>query len=146
MSSQDKWDIRFLQLAEIVAQWSRDPSTKCGAVIVRPDRTVASLGFNGFPRGMYDAEALYHDRDEKYSRVVHAEINAVLHAHGPVAGCTLYTWPFCCCDRCAVQMIQAGITRVVSPSLPADKAERWERVLIRSLRYFQECGVEVTLV
>ena len=45
----DKWDARFLDLAVYVADWSKDPSTKVGAVLVRPDRTIAALGFNRFP-------------------------------------------------------------------------------------------------
>lgn len=146
MSRQEKWDTRFLLLAETVAQWSKDPSTKCGAVIVRPDHSVASLGFNGFPKNMPDDPALYEDRDAKLSRIIHAEMNALLHAHGPVAGCTLYTWPLCCCDRCAAHMIQAGITRVVSPKCPPDKAERWAPILERGFRYFREANVLVTLV
>lgn len=28
-----KWDARFLDLAALVASWSRDPSTQVGAVI-----------------------------------------------------------------------------------------------------------------
>ena len=39
----NKWHNRFMELAEHVAQWSRDPSTKVGAVIVRPDKSVASV-------------------------------------------------------------------------------------------------------
>ena len=49
-------------MAQLVASWSRDPSTQCGAVIVRPDKTVAAVGFNGFPRGADDSPALYPDR------------------------------------------------------------------------------------
>lgn len=37
----DKWDQRFLELAKVVSTWSKDPSTKTGAVIVRPDKTEA---------------------------------------------------------------------------------------------------------
>lgn len=47
----EKWDARFLDLAVFIGDWSKDPSTKVGAVLVRPDRTIAGLGFNGFPRG-----------------------------------------------------------------------------------------------
>jgi dCMP deaminase len=47
--SQDWWDRYFLDIAEEVSKASKDPSTKVGAVIVRPDRTVASLGYNGLP-------------------------------------------------------------------------------------------------
>lgn len=50
-----KWDERFIELARLVATWSKDPSTKVGAVIVRPYRTVASVGFNGFARGRLKA-------------------------------------------------------------------------------------------
>ena len=65
----DKWDRRFLELANFVASWSKDPSTKVGAVIVRADRTVASMGFNGFPRGVLDHEGRYADRATKYAMV-----------------------------------------------------------------------------
>ena len=65
----DKWDSRFLELAKLVSTWSKDPSTKTGAVIVRPDRSVASIGFNGFPVKMSDHQELYDNREEKYSRL-----------------------------------------------------------------------------
>lgn len=148
MSDQrvDKWDLRFLHLAEHIAQWSKDPSTKCGAVIVADDRSVVSMGYNGFPRGMDDDPALYADREVKYERTVHCEMNAVLSAHLPVNGCTLYTWPFLSCPRCAMHMIQAGIIRCVAPRLPEDKVERWGEALERSRAYFQEAGVAFTEV
>lgn len=136
----DRWDLRFLALARHVAQWSKDPSTKAGAVVVRGKRIV-SLGFNGFPRGMRDDAALYADRESKYSRVVHAEINAILFAERPVKWCTLYTWPFSPCDRCAVQVIQAGVARVVFPALPDDKVARWKAAMDRSKDYFREAAV-----
>ena len=98
------WDKRFLALAQYVSTWSKDPSTKTGAVIVS-GRRVVSLGYNGFPQGMPDLPVLYDDREEKYSRVVHCEINALLFAERTVRGCTLYTWPFLSCDRCFVQMV-----------------------------------------
>jgi dCMP deaminase len=50
----EKGHCRFLQLAEFIAGWSRDSSTHCGAVIVRPNRTIASVRYNGFPRGCDD--------------------------------------------------------------------------------------------
>lgn len=134
------WDIRFLRLAREVSTWSKDPSTQTGAVIVRPNKTVASMGFNGFPQSMPDAEELYENREEKYSRIVHCEMNALLFAKELVAGYTLYTWPFASCDRCAVHMLQAGIVRFVYPELPADK-ERWRASLERTLMYFRECRV-----
>jgi len=109
----DHWDYRFLELAKFTAGWSRDPSTKVGAVVVRPDKTVASLGFNGFPRRVADLPERLEDRATKYQIVVHAEMNALLHAREPLHGYTLYCAPLHPCSNCAAAIIQAGISRVV---------------------------------
>ena len=139
-SVPDKWDVRYLELARLVASWSKDPSTKTGAVLVRLDRTVASIGFNGFPKGMPDNSLLYDDRAEKYSRIVHCEMNALIHAREPVVGYTLYTWPFASCDRCAVHMLQAGVSRFVFPPLSAGAKARWSESLARAKAYVEESG------
>ena len=107
------WDERFLQLAQHIAQWSKDPSTKVGAVIVRPNRTIASVGYNGFPRGVNDDERL-NDRPYKYAMTVHAEANAILSANERLDGCTLYVTPLSPCSSCASILIQSGIKRGVA--------------------------------
>jgi dCMP deaminase len=135
----DKWDVRWLGLAKYISTFSKDPSTQVGAVLVK-DRRVISLGFNGFPQGMSDDPALYANREEKYSRVVHGEVNALIFAGRQVDGATLYTWPFAPCDRCAVQMLQAGIRLFVFPRLAPDKEERWGVSLKRSKQFFHEVG------
>ncbi len=115
--SEHKWHNRFLQLACHVAQWSKDPSTRCGAVIVRPNKTIAGIGYNGFPRGINDASASYTDKSIKYAYIVHAEVNAILNCAERLDGYTLYTYPSSVgptCDRCAALVIQAGIRKVVS--------------------------------
>lgn len=140
--SQLTWDVRFLQLAKFVAGWSKDPSTQTGAVIVRPNRSVVSVGFNGFPQNMPDSPRLYATREEKYSRIVHCEMNAVLLAEASVRGFTLYTWPFASCDRCGVSMLQAGIARFVYPSLPEHLVERWGASLHKTVQYLADAGVE----
>ena len=139
MTHTDHWHHRFIDLARHVATWSRDPSTQVGAVIVRPDRTIASVGFNGFPRGVYDAPARYADRPTKYSMVVHAEANAILNAHGPVAGCTLYS-TLMTCNECAKLIIQSGIRNVVAP---APAPARQQEV---ALTMYGEAGVRVVLL
>jgi len=141
---RNKWDSRFLDMASLVASWSKDPSTKAGAVIVRPDNTVASVGFNGFPKQLLDTPEMYEDRETKYSRIVHAEINAQIHAREPLQGFTLYTTPFMCCDRCVVQMIQAGISRFVFPRASDEALTRWEDSFGKTLSYLNESGVEWT--
>lgn len=139
---QRRWDLRYIELTRFVSQWSKDPSTKTGAVIVRPDMTVASIGFNGFARQMSDADELYADRPKKYSRVIHCEMNALLSAREPVAGYTLYTTGMCC-DRCVVHLIQAGIKRFVWPEDTPEMKSRWQDAFDLTLSYLHEAdGVE----
>lgn len=142
VTNETKWDLRFLDMAKYVAQWSKDPSTKTGAVLTTPDRFVLSVGYNGFPAGVADDHRLL-DRDTKYAMIVHCERNAVLHAMGPVKGATLYTWPFGSCTVCASMMITAGVKRVVFPACPPDKLERWGADLIRAENLYREAGVIV---
>lgn len=139
----DKWDIRFLQLAKLVSSWSKDPSTQTGAVIVRPDRTIASVGFNGFPRKIEDTPELLYNREEKYKRVIHCELNAILSSRERLDGYTLYNWPGQSCSRCAVHIIQAGITRVVAPSNDSDFAKRWKHETELAESLFKEAGIEL---
>jgi len=142
----NKWDQRYLELAKHIASWSKDPSTKTGAVIVRPDKTVASIGYNGFPKSMPDNDNLYANRDEKYSRIVHCEMNAVLHAKEQLEGYTLYTYPFMSCDRCFQHMVQAGITRFVAPVATQEQLTRWGPAFDKVRQYARECSVELVEV
>ena len=64
-----KWDARFLDLAKHISDWSKDPSTKVGCVVVGEDREVRSTGFNGFPRGIEDTAARLNDRSQKLSLI-----------------------------------------------------------------------------
>ena len=142
----DDWDLRFLRMAELVSTWSKDPSTKTGAVIALPDHRVASLGFNGFPKGMEDRAEWLENREEKYSRIIHCEMNALMFAGRDVAGCTLYTWPFPSCDRCAVHMLQAGIRRFVAPIPSPELQERWGPALERTQEYVASVGGTLIMV
>lgn len=137
------WDTRFLDLAFTVAGWSKDRSTRVGAVIVRPDRTVSSLGFNGFPRRTTDDPDLYATRDEKLRRTVHAELNAILSAHEPVRGHSIYT-TFHPCAQCAAAIIQSGIRRVCVPLHPLP--DRWMEDYRTATALFDEAGVNVDVV
>lgn len=107
------WDKRFLDLADHIAQWSKDPRTKVGAVIVDEKKRVVSVGYNGFPRGVEDNPERYEDRPTKHLFVAHAERNALDNAPLMVDGCTMYV-PLKPCVECAKSIIQKGITRVVS--------------------------------
>lgn len=111
--SATEWDVRFLKLAQEVASWSKDPSTKVGSVIVNAQRQILSLGYNGFPRGVIDDNRL-EDRLTKYAMVVHAEANAIVNSTGSLVDSTAYTWPLMPCSTCAGLLIQSGVKRIVS--------------------------------
>lgn len=136
----DKWDERWLRAAEEVSSFSKDPSTKVGCVIVDSElqRRVGD-GYNGFPRFMSDAPELYADRETKYSRTMHAELNAVLFAK-KTEGCVAYvTAPPC--NNCALVLIQSGISRVVCRSPSADLLSRWKDSLEKTKGFFAEAEV-----
>ncbi len=133
-----KWDRRFLELAKLVSTWSKDPSTQTGAALVYGKQLLAT-GFNGFPQSMPDSPELYANREEKYSRIVHCEMNALLFAGHIPQGTTLYTFPFLSCERCAVHMLQAGVTRFVAPKPTEDQLTRWGAAFEKTKRYITEC-------
>ena len=139
-----KWDLRFLEYAKQTSMWSKDTSTKVGAIIVRQDKTIVSTGFNGFPKCMPDTPEFYQVREEKYSRIIHGEMNALIHAREPVQGFTLYTYPSAPCDRCTVHMLQACIVEFVFPSIPEDLKERWGTSIEKTKKFIEECGAHYT--
>lgn len=137
----EKWDRRFLALAEFYASWSKDPSTQVGAVITRGKHQI-SQGYNGFPEFMDDSPELYANREYKYEHIVHGEMNAVILARRDLGGCTLYTVPFMPCSRCAAMVIQAGIIRVVSYY---NDNPRWLESIERSKKMFEQASVQIAL-
>jgi dCMP deaminase len=54
------WDNYFIEMAELIASKSKDPSTQVGCVIVGPDNEIRSTGFNGFPRGVREVSLMDH--------------------------------------------------------------------------------------
>ena len=136
------WRSRFIGLAEHIATFSKDPSTQCGAVIVRPDKTIASVGFNGFPKNVNDNPDLYNDRPTKYLRILHAETNAILNARERLDDYSIFVWPFGTCASCAAQIIQSGISRVFYPAVSdTDRDARWNDSLKAALAMYVEAGI-----
>ena len=136
---QEKWDKRFLDMAALVAGWSKDPSTQVGAVIVDHLRRVVSVGYNGLPHGMCDEQGILDDRDMRLACTVHAEENALLFAQRGLAGHTLYVFPVPPCGPCAAKIRQAGISRVVAPRLDNHEFQaRWEKSLEGARKVFAD--------
>lgn len=140
----DRWDQRFLALAEHIATWSKDRSRKFGAVIVDRQRRVVSLGYNGLVRGVDDEVEGRHLHPDKFHWAEHAERNAIYNAREPLDNCTIYV-PWFPCAECARAIIQSGITRVVcTPNARKNDAEsdrRYGFAIAREM--LLETGVKV---
>ena len=112
MTDTFSWEEYFMSLALVASLKSKDPSTQVGAVIIdNRTRKLVSSGYNGFPRYI-DDDKIPQTRPEKYLYVVHAELNAILHAQRELSDCSLYVTVFPCAD-CMKAMVQSGIKRVV---------------------------------
>ena len=98
-NSITRWKSKFMRLAEEIADWSKDRSSKVGCVIVGPSNEIRSTGFNGFPRGVADDISERLTRPEKYLWTEHAERNAIYNAARAgisLEGCTMYLPWFPC--------------------------------------------------
>ena len=122
----DKWDKRFMEMAEVVASWSScfQENRHVGAVIVKEKR-ILTTGYNGAPSGIESCaekgECLRRKLNipsgtkHELCYAVHAEQNAIAQAAKlgiSVEGATLYCThqP---CVICAKIIINAGIKKVI---------------------------------
>lgn len=121
----DKWDIRFMEMAEVISSWSScyQENRQVGAVIVK-DKRIMTTGYNGAPSGIKSCvekgECLRRKLNvESGTRAelcyaIHAEQNAILQAARlglALKGATLYCThqP---CVICSKMIVNAGIKKV----------------------------------
>lgn len=144
--SMDKWDKRFMAMAELVGSWSSCLRRQVGAVIVKDHRVIAT-GYNGAPSGIINCKDRgYCLRDKNkiesgthaemcYSN--HAEQNAIIQVARlgatSVIGATLYCThqP---CTVCCKLIISSGIKRVVYKEGYPDQM---------SIDLFNEAGIKL---
>ena len=141
------WNARYISLAKEIDSWSKDASTQCGAVIVGESGQVLAQGYNGFPRGLSDLDELYADREMKYKRISHAEMNAIYNASRTgvsLYGSTIYVYGLPICHECAKAIIQVGIKGVVMSNETKDN--RWNESCSLAERFFLEAGVKTTYI
>ena len=143
----DKWDKRFMEMAEVIGSWSScyKQDRHVGAIIVKNKRVIAT-GYNGAPQRIKSCvdkgECLRQKLDiasgtmQEICYAVHAEQNAIIQAARvgcSVEGCTLYCThqP---CVICAKIIINSGISRVVYKQGYPDKF---------SMQLFDEAHVRI---
>ena len=144
----NKWDQRFMDMAEQVATWSScfKPDRHVGAVIVK-DKRILTTGYNGASSGIKSCTekgeciriklCIPSGTRHELCYAVHAEQNAIIQAAKlgvSVDGATLYCThqP---CVICAKMIINAGIKRVIYKYGYPDEF---------SMLLFKEAGVEVS--
>lgn len=140
-----KWTGRLLKMAKEVASWSKDDSTKVGAVITTLDGSPVSWGFNGMPMGIDDEVPERHVRPYKYKWMAHAERNAMdLSQKSDLSDCAMFV-TFSPCSSCAQSIIQKGIrVLVVDQNYTADKVpERWSEDMLVAREMLEEAGVKI---
>ena len=145
--STEKWDLKFIELAKHISGWSKDKTTKVGAVIVNDSNRIISTGYNGFVIGCDDSVESRYEKDKKYLYTEHAERNAIYSAAekgDSTRNATIYMQLYPCVD-CARAIIQSGIKRVVCTK-PDFNNERWGESWRIAEELFNECGIEVKYV
>ena len=111
MDKQQKFDERYLRMAQIWAENSYCQRRKVGALVVK-DKMIISDGYNGTPSGF---ENVCEENNVTKPYVLHAEANAITklaRSHNNSEGSTLYVTASPCIE-CAKLIIQSGIKRVV---------------------------------
>lgn len=139
-----KTDIKFLQLALAVADiFSKDPSTRVGAVAVGSLKNQVAFGYNGLPPGLSDTDERLNDREAKYGLTLHAEENALINARFPVR--TLYVTHHPC-SACALRILASRSVRRVVYLKQACFEERWGQSLEGARAVLTEGGVSVEVM
>ena len=62
-------DSKYMALAWIVAGFSKDPNTQCGAIIIDSKNNPLGWGYNGPPR-LIDDNSFSWGRPEKYDKII----------------------------------------------------------------------------
>ena len=143
----NKWDERFMNLAETVAEWSScyQSNRHVGAVVVK-DKRVLTTGYNGAPAGIESCsergECLRRVRNiasgtmQEVCYAVHAEQNAICQAAKlgvSLDGAVMYVThqP---CVICTRMIINSGVKKVIYKNGYPDEF---------ALKLFAESDVEI---
>jgi dCMP deaminase len=109
MRFRPEWHEYALMLAEMAASRSEDPWYQVGAVVLRPDNSVAGVGYNGAPSGV---QIDWDDREARRPFVIHAEVNALRYCTPTDTRGGLLAVTHRPCQACLPLIAAHGIRRV----------------------------------
>lgn len=140
----NKWVFRFMAMAKTYASFSKDPSTKVGAIISKGN-TQLGQGYNGFPSNIPDSPEYLDDREVKLAFIHHAEYNAVtraMYSSISLTNATIYvTAPPC--TACAKLINLSGITEIIYLPAGVDFEERYRRDIELMTKFCGLTGIKV---
>lgn len=139
----DPWYAEALTLAYAEASLSKDPSTQLGAVLLSPAGQIIGVGNNHLAFGTNDS--YWHGpKEEKYERVVHAELAAILDAatKGFSTQDTTMVCPWASCSNCAKYMVEAGVMTLVR-HIETDPHSAWTDSIARGDEIMRYGGIEI---
>lgn len=109
---KDKHVKMYMEIAEVLAQASNAERLKVGSVIVKNNRII-SCGYNALPEHLDGS--LEDENGNTRPEVRHSEKNALMglvKSNENAIGATLFC-THACCKFCAIDIVDAGITKVV---------------------------------
>ena len=102
------WEEYAMNLAFAARTRSEDPHLKVGACVLRPDNSVAALGYNGVTAGL---TIDWTDRDKRRKFVIHAEKNCLKYC--TPGNCQLIAVTLLPCSDCILTIASYGIKKVL---------------------------------
>lgn len=144
--------LHAMTLAYQAAATSPDPSTQNGACLICCRAPYPSKDEDCNPALVSAHNApipLLVDNDWSPERrrhlTTHAEEGCILmaaHYGIKTAGSTLVA-VWACCEKCATQIIRAGITTLIVDDLAMSRPSHWDAQITRALTLLREEGIEV---
>ena len=140
--------IKYFNLAKYIGDnFSKDPNTKVGSLLLYPDTLqIISTGYNGFPRNINENPERW-ERPHKYNYVVHAEMNMIYNSakngssiNGSIAVITLFP-----CNNCALALIQSGISTILT-SKPDFNDLKWGKSFKMSYDILTEANINIIYI
>lgn len=143
MNKREK-ELFMLETAERFSNFSKDPSTKVGAIICDSNFRILSAGYNGFPSKYNDDYSLLN-REEKNLISLHAEVNAILNAakNGVNLNKSIIYVSEHPCSNCTAAIINAGITKIVVREKTNLSLSTWGKSLEMSQKLINYCNIEL---
>lgn len=136
----------FMAVAKTLAQeFSKDPSSKIAALFVNDKNRIVSHGYNGFPSGVFDDEALLLDRPKRLLWTIHAEINGIINTTSSLSGTRVYITKLFPCIDCAKALAQAGVVEVIIEK-EGIETERWLTNYETTMEMFNQLSIRLTVL